>query len=109
MSTLYEQLAEALAQRILDGHLQPSERLPSVRQTCAQAQVSPSTVFQAYDLLESRGLIEARPRSGFYVRKRLRRGVPSALAEPPREGSTPVAVSELAFEVNPKPQTPPHL
>ena len=40
MSTLYEQLADALAQRILDGELQPGERLPSVRQACAQAQGS---------------------------------------------------------------------
>lgn len=67
MSNLYEQLADALARRILAGSLQTGQRLPSVRQACAQAQVSPATVFQAYDLLESRGLIEARPRSGFYV------------------------------------------
>ena len=40
MSTLYEQLADALAQRINDGSLQPGERLPSVRQACAQAHVS---------------------------------------------------------------------
>lgn len=99
MSTLYEQLADALAQRILDGHLQPGERLPSVRQACAQAQVSPATVFQAYDVLEGRGLIEARPRSGFYVRKPLRRSAPPALAAKPRDDSTPVAVSELVFEV----------
>ena len=99
MSTLYEQLADAVAQRILDGHLQPGERLPSVRQTCAQAQVSPATVFQAYDLLEGRGLIEARPRSGFYVRKQLRRTTQPAVAVTPRTESTSVAISELVFEV----------
>jgi DNA-binding transcriptional MocR family regulator len=99
MSTLYEQLAEALAQRILEGHLQAGERLPSVRQACAQAQVSPATVFQAYDLLESRGLIEARPRSGFYVRKQVRRLTAPAIAEPTRPDSTEVAISELLFEV----------
>lgn len=99
MSTLYEQLADAVAQRILDGQLQPGERLPSVRQTCTQAQVSPATVFQAYDLLESRGMIESRPRSGFYVRKPLRRAAAPALAVTPRADSTPVAVSELVFDV----------
>lgn len=99
MSTLYEQLADSLAQRIRDGHLQAGERLPSVRQACAQAQVSPATVFQAYDLLESRGLIEARPRSGFYVRKQPRGKAPPAQAEPARTDSTEVAISELVFEV----------
>ncbi len=99
MATLYEQLAEALAQRIHDGSLQPGERLPSVRQTCAQAQVSASTVFQAYDLLESRGLIEARPRSGFFVRKQPKKAAPPAQALPARAESTEVAISELVFEV----------
>lgn len=99
MSTLYEQLADAMAQRILDGELQPGERLPSVRQVCAQAQVSPATVFQAYDLLEGQGLVEARPRSGFYVRKQARKLAAHACATPPRLGSTEVAISELMFDV----------
>lgn len=99
MSTLYEQLADALAQRILDGDLQPGERLPSVRQACAQAQVSPATVFQAYDLLEGRGLIEARPRSGFYVQLQARRLASQTAAALPSPDSTEVAISELVFEV----------
>jgi DNA-binding transcriptional MocR family regulator len=33
--------------------------------------ISPITVTQAYYLLESRGLIEARPKSGYFVRARL--------------------------------------
>ena len=99
MSTLYEQLADALAQRINDGSLQPGERLPSVRQACAQAHVSPATVFQAYDLLETRGLIEARPRSGFYVRRTLQHLQNRALPVTTRLDSTPVAISELVFDV----------
>lgn len=64
----YEQLAADLAEAIADGRLRPGDRLPSVRHTCEARQVSPSTVFQAYGLLESRGLVEARPRSGYFVR-----------------------------------------
>ncbi|WP_306566479.1 PLP-dependent aminotransferase family protein [Aquabacterium sp.] len=99
MSTLYEQLAESLEQRIRDGHLRPGERLPSVRQACAQAQVSAATVFQAYYLLESRGLIEARPRSGYYVCRPVQGQARPALPEQVRTESTPVAISELVFEV----------
>jgi len=59
--TRYQQLAEDMADAIRAGLLRPGERLPSVRVTCEQRRVSPSTVFQAYGHLESLGLIEARP------------------------------------------------
>ncbi|MET0402593.1 MAG: PLP-dependent aminotransferase family protein, partial [Cystobacter sp.] len=48
------------------------DRLPSVRQLSAREQVSVATVLQAYLHLESRGLIETRPQSGHYVRRRER-------------------------------------
>jgi len=85
-ATRYEQLADEMAQAILDGLLQPGERLPSVRQTCQQRGISPFTVFQAYGLMETRGLIEARPRSGYYVRahRRPARALPKAAV--PRPG-----------------------
>ena len=62
--TRYEQLADDMSQAIREGLLKAGDRLPSVRQTCQRRGVSPSTVFQAYGLLEARGVIEARPRSG---------------------------------------------
>src|SRR5450830_375840 len=88
----YEQLAEELAEGMRSGVLRAGERLPSVRETCQRRGVSPSTVFQAYALLESRGLVETRPRSGFYVRAQARAARASAWGE-----ARPVAVSELAF------------
>ncbi len=96
-ATRYEQLADEMAQAMRDGLLQPGERLPSVRQTCQRRGISPSTVFQAYGLLETRGLIETRPRSGFYVRahRRPARALPQAAV--PRAEATAVAVSALAF------------
>ncbi|MDP3253707.1 MAG: PLP-dependent aminotransferase family protein [Hydrogenophaga sp.] len=95
--TRYQQLAEELAEGIRAGTLRPGERLPSVRQTCLQRGMSPSTVFQAYGQLESQGLVEARARSGFYVRasRRLPRAVPQVAQ--PRTEATPVAVSELVY------------
>ena len=51
-----------------EGTYRPGERIPSVRQMSKQEGVSISTVLQAYLLLENRGLIEARPQSGYYVR-----------------------------------------
>ncbi|MEW5829590.1 MAG: PLP-dependent aminotransferase family protein [Chloroflexota bacterium] len=65
---LYEQIAGNIAGLIARGTYRTGERIPSVRQMSKQQDVSISTVLQAYLLLESRGLIEARPQSGYYVR-----------------------------------------
>ena len=95
----YQRLADDMAEAIASGLLRVGERLPSVRATCAQRSVSPSTVFQAYGLLEAWGLIEARPRSGYYVRAQRRPQRAAPLAAMASAEATPVAFSELAFEL----------
>ncbi|WP_412159774.1 GntR family transcriptional regulator, partial [Pantoea sp. SIMBA_079] len=49
----FARLAREMEQQIAAGVLRPGDRLPSVRQACASRGLSPSTVFQAYYLLES--------------------------------------------------------
>ncbi len=96
----YEQLAEDIARSIREGLLARGEKLPSVRQASAARKVSPSTVFQAYYLLEARGLISARERSGYYVTGGAQHLPP--LPEPDINSNpeaTQVDVSELVFEV----------
>ena len=70
----YERYATEIAEMIGSGVLQPGERLPSVRKASTQRRISPATVFEAYYLLEARGLIHARARSGYYVSDRLQSG-----------------------------------
>ncbi|HEX4276915.1 MAG TPA: PLP-dependent aminotransferase family protein [Bryobacteraceae bacterium] len=65
---LYVRIAETLAGQIAKGSLHPGDRAPSLRQLSQQQRVSMSTALQAYLWLESRGYLEARPQSGFYVR-----------------------------------------
>lgn len=67
---LYEKLADAIEEQIRRGVLLPGERIPSVRQTSQNHQLSITTVIRAYLLLESRGMIESRPQSGYFVRVR---------------------------------------
>lgn len=97
---LYETYAGEIADLIRSGVLRPGERLPSVRQAKLQRKISASTVFEAYSLLEARGQIHCRPRSGYYVTER--KG-PKAKQEPhtaaPAPESRPVAISDLVFEV----------
>jgi DNA-binding GntR family transcriptional regulator len=72
----YEKFADEIAELIRSGVLAPGEKVPSVRHASRTYGVSPSTVFQAYYLLEDRGLIQARPRSGYFVREHARRLLP---------------------------------
>ena len=87
---LYEHLADELGQAIDRGALRAGDRLPSVRRLAQERSVSVATVLEAYMRLENAGLIEVRPKSGHFVRRR------SALtAEPrtPRTCSTPSRVT----------------
>ena len=94
----YEALADDIAQLISAGTFKPGERLPSVRELVGNRGVSPSTVFEAYYLLEARGVVEARPRAGYFAKTRAAPRDEPALAQPlagPRE----VAVNDLVLEV----------
>src|ERR1700754_5326438 len=94
----YEQIVRALSRLIERGVLRPGDRMPSLRDTREKCGASLGTIMNAYVRLENFGLIEARPRSGYYVRSR-----PSGLAtepgisSPPTE-STEVNVANLVFE-----------
>lgn len=96
---LYETYADEMADLIRQGVLPPGARLPSVRQAKQQRKVSASTVFEAYNLLESRGMIHCRPRSGYYVNLRKGPQTPEPHTAAPTAESRPVAISDLVFEV----------
>ena len=96
----YELLAGEIAESIRNGVMKHGDRLPSVRQVSRSRAVSASTVFEAYYLLEARGLIRARERSGYYVTA----GASALPPEPdspsqPQAGSLAVDVSELVFSI----------
>jgi len=66
---LYHQLADQIHDLVRAGTLRAGDRVPSVRRLSNQQRVSVSTVLQAYQRLEDIGVIEARPQSGYYVRR----------------------------------------
>lgn len=68
----YKKVEQELSKHIEAGDLVPGDKLPSLRQMSSSLQVSISTVSHAYEELEKRGLIESRPRSGYYVRNEFR-------------------------------------
>ncbi len=95
----YQELADQTEKLILEGVLRSGERLPSVRNACRIHDISPITVTQAYYLLESRGLIEARPKSGYFVRARLGKNLPEPEMTHPVGGSTELQVSDFIFQI----------
>jgi DNA-binding transcriptional MocR family regulator len=64
---LYLSVAADVARLIHGGVLKAEERVPSVRRLARQRRVSISTAVASLRELEQQGLIEARPKSGYFV------------------------------------------
>jgi DNA-binding transcriptional MocR family regulator len=95
----YEELAGFIAGLVEKGTLRPGSRAPSLRRLCRDQRASLSTALKAYQLLEDRGVLEARPRSGYFVA--LRRAAPldtPALSQPPARPMS-VAISALVLRL----------
>jgi DNA-binding transcriptional MocR family regulator len=95
----YQEVAHFIAALVDNGTLAQGSRAPSLRQICKQRRISLSTALQAYRLLEDRGVLEARPQSGYYVA----RGRASVLKTPaisrPPAKPTSVAVAGLLLKL----------
>jgi len=64
----YQALTSQLKDGIKTGRWQAGERLPSVRELCQSECLSKATVLHAFHQLEAEGLLEARPKSGYFVK-----------------------------------------
>ena len=97
---LYEQIAAKVMRLIDKGTLRPGEKVPSVRKLSLKMGVSVSTVLQSYLLLEDRGMIEAKPQSGYYVRLRPRELPPEPKTSSPSSAASNVDLGSLSLEVH---------
>lgn len=66
---LYLKIANIIQEQILSETLKIGDKLPSIRVLQKLYNVSLNTIKQAFLELESKSLIESRPKSGFYVSK----------------------------------------
>ncbi|MGB0371389.1 MAG: PLP-dependent aminotransferase family protein [Opitutales bacterium] len=96
---IYERLTRKFSDQIASGLLRVGDKLPSVRSICREEAVSAATAMQAMALLEARGWIEARPRSGFYVKWRKVRETPLPDSTLCSLEPTVVGVSDIAADV----------
>jgi DNA-binding transcriptional MocR family regulator len=86
---------ELLAEDLHSGRLSPGDRLPPLRELAADLGLNYSTVARAVAEAQRRGLIDARPGRGSFVRG-------AAPALPLRGGSA----SEMTMNLPPEPQDP---
>lgn len=96
-SLLYMKVADQLREQIQSSLLRPGDKLPSVRFLSESMKVSVSTVLQAYSHLETSGLIEARPQSGYYVTEWLNLSKLSLVKS--ADSAEPVATNDALLDV----------
>jgi DNA-binding transcriptional MocR family regulator len=92
---LYMQVAVGIEKMISDDILKIGDKLPSVRVLSEEYGISMGTAFQAYYHLEGKGLIESRPKSGYYVRFSQRRFPELPQTILPDQVSTDVSVQDM--------------
>ncbi|MCK6421976.1 MAG: GntR family transcriptional regulator [Burkholderiaceae bacterium] len=78
---IYQQLADHLAARLLDGELTEGEPMPSVRSLASRYLINPLTVSRAIQALGDEGLVETRRGLGIYIRPGARERLRSAARE----------------------------
>ena len=95
----YQEVAEHVRSLIDSKALTPGTRLPSLRDLSRRLRVSIATVSQAYLELEKTGIIEARTRSGFFVRTQMRQLAPAKRPQNPAlqaiKGSRSLLIQEV--------------
>lgn len=98
---LYLKIAKVLEEQIVSETLRIGDKLPSIRTIQRTYNVSLNTVRQAFSELESKSLIEARPKSGFFVSKTSQRKLALPSVSNPilsERKSTPEGLTLKVFE-----------
>lgn len=96
---LYLQIAGNLEQMIQNEILKIGDKLPSVRMLSDEYGISMGTAFQAYYYLEGKGLIESRPKSGYYVRFTQKRFPALPAAPKPESLAGSISVDDMIAAV----------
>lgn len=96
---LYEKYANEIERGIEGGIIRAGDRIPSVRDASLNRNLSPGTIQKAYRLLEDKGLIYTRPRSGYYASANWKELPPRPNTSSPSGRATSVEVHELAFHL----------
>ena len=93
----YMQLADTLERQIRNAVISAGEKMPSIRFLHRDTGLSVSTVYHAFIELEKRGVVEARSKSGYYVKPLLENILPAPQRRAVKIGPVKVTINNLAF------------
>ncbi|MBS1978159.1 MAG: PLP-dependent aminotransferase family protein [Bacteroidetes bacterium] len=96
---LYQEVADRIERMIEREVLKVGDKLLSVRALSKEQGISLSTAFQAYYHLESKGLVEARPQSGYYVKFSPKHTLEIPSTCEPSAEAVPVSVDDMIASV----------
>lgn len=96
---LYLEVSDRIEKLIEKRALKVGDKLLSVRALSKEQGISLSTAFQAYYHLESKGLIEARPQSGYYVRYSPQHMLNVPMVAKPADEVVPVSIDDMISSV----------
>jgi DNA-binding transcriptional MocR family regulator len=95
----YMEVADRIETLIEKKVFKIGDKLLSVRALSKEQGISLSTAFQAYYLLESKGLVEARPQSGYYVKYSPEHILDLPKVSEPVDDALPVSVDDMINSV----------
>ena len=95
----YLKLAGEIENKVSMGVYLAGEKLPSIRKLHAQTGFSITTVYQAFIELEKRGIVEARQKSGYYVKPLLHQILPTPKIKRHRAVPKRVTINNLASSI----------
>ncbi len=72
---IFQQIADQICDRILQGEWQGGERIPSIRELAVNLGVNPNTVTRSYQTLMERQIIENRRGIGYFVSDEARKNI----------------------------------
>ena len=72
---IFQQIADQMRDRILDGEWSEGERIPSIRDLAVSVGVNPNTVTKSYQALLDRQIIENQRGLGYFVAAEARKRI----------------------------------
>jgi len=72
---IYQQIADRMRDRILQGEWQPGERIPSIRELAVSIGVNPNTITKSYQSLMEKEIIENQRGLGYFVAEGARKKI----------------------------------
>lgn len=94
---IYLQIADSICEEILRGNLKPGDRILSVREYAASAEVNANTVMRAYDFLAGQEILFNKRGIGYFVSEDVENKVHKYFADPFYEKVLPALFERMAL------------